>query len=137
MKNGYKTKLKQRITELFRSREQELLSASDIYGILKEQGVSINRTTVYRNLDSLYSDGVLLRFSDGERGIATYKYSGESGGCRGHLHLKCTECGEIVHLDCDFMSEIQEHTKRSHGFCISCEQSVILGKCKKCAGEIK
>ncbi len=132
---GYKTKLKSQMLRLFSEREHELLSASDVYKILSDAGVSINLTTVYRNLDSMCSDGVLLRFADGERGQAQYKYSGESGGCRGHLHLKCTECGDIMHLDCGFMSEIEEHTKKSHGFSISCEQSMLLGKCEKCTGK--
>ena len=105
MKNGYKTKLKAEIAELFRAREQELLSAADIYKILSERGVSINLTTVYRNLDAMTADGELLRFTDGERGQTAYKYSGDGGSCRGHLHLRCTECGEVVHLDCGFMAE--------------------------------
>ncbi len=133
MKNGYKTKLKAEIAELFRAREQELLSAADIYKILSERGVSINLTTVYRNLDAMTADGELLRFTDGERGQTAYKYSGDGGSCRGHLHLRCTECGEVVHLDCGFMAEIEEHTKKSHGFSISCEQSILLGKCGKCS----
>ena len=136
MKNtqSYKTKLKSLILGAFKDRSDGLMSASDVYKELTERGVSLNLTTVYRNLDAMTEDGVLMRFSEEGTGRKTYKYSGEGGGCRGHLHLKCTDCGEIIHLDCHFMHEIEAHTKAAHGFSISCEQSILLGVCEKCAG---
>ena len=134
MKNtqSYKTRLKSLILAAFTKKEDGLLSAADIYRILTDEGVSLNLTTVYRNLDAMTQDGVLMRFSDKESGRAMYKYSGEGGGCRSHIHMKCTKCGEIVHLDCHFMKMLAAHAQEEHGFLLSCEQSMLYGICKKC-----
>ncbi|MEE1357380.1 MAG: transcriptional repressor [Clostridia bacterium] len=129
---SYKTKLKTQILMAFREKSDGLLSASDVYGILCGKGETLNLTTVYRNLDTMTRDGVLMRFSQERTGKAMYKYSGDEGGCRAHLHMKCTECGAIVHLDCHFMSEIAAHAKEAHGFVLSCEKSMLYGICSDC-----
>ena len=129
---SYKTKLKSLILGAFTKKEDGLLSAADIYRILTEEGVALNLTTVYRNLDAMTRDGVLMRFTNEETGRAVYKYSGKEGSCRSHLHMKCTECGEIIHLDCHFMHELSNHAKREHGFSLCCEQSMLYGICAKC-----
>ena len=52
--------------------------------------------------------------------------------CEQHLHLQCTKCGRIFHLECDFMGEIAMHIQREHGFYIECKKSIIYGICKDC-----
>ncbi len=133
MKNTYNTKLKKSIYELFSLHQDRLFSAAEVHKALCGGKETPNLTTVYRNLDKMTDEGVLLRFTDSERGASEYKFSGE--GCHEHIHLKCTACGEVVHLDCDFMEEVKEHTKKSHGFSISCTESVLLGRCEKCTRE--
>ena len=67
----------------------------------------------------------------GER--AVYQYIDEGRHCRDHLHLKCVRCGEIIHLDCHFMQEVQAHLLQEHGFVLQCEGSVLYGLCRRCA----
>ena len=66
---------------------------------------------------------------------AVYQYVGERRHCEDHLHLQCTKCGCIIHLDCRFMDEIAEHVLREHGFSIQCRNSIIYGLCEKCAAD--
>ena len=133
---SYKTKLKEDILGAFKSQADGLLGASDVYAILCSRGISLNLTTVYRNLDAMTRDGILIRFSEEGTGKAVYKYSGENGGCNGHLHLRCTECGAVVHLDCSFMKELEAHISALHGFSLSCGGSMLLGKCNKCKEQL-
>ena len=129
---SYKTRLKGLIEGVFSGDRERLFSASDVYSLLTEAGVSINLTTVYRNLDAMTREGVLMRFSEEGSGRAMYKHAGKDRGCLSHLHARCTECGEISHLDCSFVSQISEHTQREHGFTISPEQTMLYGICEKC-----
>ncbi len=131
---SYNTKRKEQILKALRA-SSELVSAHDIYTRLTESGAEMNLTTVYRNLDAMTRDGVLMKYSDPNTGAASYKYAGEEGGCLGHLHAKCTECGKLVHLDCSFMHDTLEHAQREHGFFLSCEQTILLGVCAECREE--
>ena len=89
----YTTKTRQIILEYLKRQQAVTVSVSDIEEYLKDEGIRINTTTVYRYLDKL---------------------------CTEHLHLKCIKCGKIVHLDCDFMDELREHLYQDHGFRLQC-----------------
>ncbi len=132
---SYNTRLKARILGVFKQKGDGLMSAADVYEALTADGVELNLTTVYRNLDAMTRDGVLMKFSEEGAGRSIYKYSGEDGGCRSHLHAKCTKCGKVTHLDCSFMRELAEHARSSHGFYLCCEQSMLYGECEKCQEE--
>ena len=67
----------------------------------------------------------------GER--AVYQYADEAHHCHEHIHLKCTRCGEIFHMDCHFMDEVRQHLQAEHGFTLQCEGSILYGVCRRCA----
>ena len=131
-KQIYKTKIKEKIVQCFTENDEASYSAKDIYLNLKQKGEKVNITTVYRNLDTMTGDGLLIRFQDSKCEKALYKYSGKEGDCRTHLHMKCVECGAVIHLNCRFMKEIKTHIKSDHGFSILCSNSVLYGICKDC-----
>ncbi len=134
-KQIYNTKIKKKILECFAENAEASHSAKDIHAELTKNGEKVNITTVYRNLDLMTGDGVLLRFQDNKCEKAMYKYSGDGGRCHSHLHLSCVKCGCMIHLDCHFMNELREHIKKEHGFSLMCSNSVIYGVCKECEGK--
>lgn len=131
-KQIYNTKIKKKILQCFTENAEKTYSAKDIYSNLTENGEAVNITTVYRNLDAMTNDGVLIRFQDSKCEKAIYKHAGVGGNCRSHLHMKCVECGAVIHLNCHFMNEIKSHIKMEHGFSLICSNSVIYGICKNC-----
>ena len=131
MAHGYKTKTKELIYACFLKNQNTLISAKELYLTLSDMGYNINITTIYRNLEAMSKAGDLMRFSEEEGGVK-YKYTGELGACREHLHLKCVKCGKLHHLDCHFMKELSEHSKAEHGFSLLCEQSMLYGIYKNC-----
>lgn len=135
-KQIYNTKIKKKILEYFADNAENTYSAKDIHSKLTEKGEKVNITTVYRNLDNMTGDGVLIRFQDSRCEKAIYKYSGKGRNCRSHLHMKCVECGLVIHLDCHFMHELEIHVKEEHGFKLLCSNSVIYGICKNCEGRV-
>ncbi len=130
---SYNTKARGEIMKYLESCRANTVSAADILQYLQENGMSVNPTTVYRYLDKLCSDHVLIKYvaSKGEK--AVYQFIGQGQCCTEHLHLKCIKCGSIIHLDCGFMEEFKEHLQIQHGFQLRCEGSMLYGICSKCA----
>ena len=132
MKQEYSTKQRNVIMELLKGSSNHV-TASDILRHLKEKDIKISTATVYRTLDKLEKEGVLKKMNLGDGLGACYQYM-QSGECTQHFHLKCVECGELIHLSCQFLSEMEKHIFDEHSFTISASRTVIYGKCAKCSG---
>ena len=94
--------------------------------------VKVNTTTVYRYLDKLCAEHVVIKYPDLNSDKAVFQFVGEEKKCTDHLHLKCIRCGKVVHLDCDFMDELKEHLFQEHGFRLQCSGDILHGICKDC-----
>lgn len=134
-KSGYSTRRREEILRFFSENPDREAGVNEIYDFLIERSVKVNITTIYRYLDRLVEQGVVLKTVHGKKEQATYQFMNGREECGYHLHLKCTQCGRIQHLDCGFMREIQTHVGMEHGFVIDCRQSFLSGLCKDCRGE--
>ena len=94
-----------------------------------------SRSTVYRLLSQLCADG-LVRASVPEGGRkCVYQLMG--GACSSHLHLKCVDCGRLIHLDNDTSSLLHEDVLSAAGFVVDEARTVLMGHCPGCAGRAK
>jgi len=132
---GYNTKARQLILDYLITNRQHAVSAVNILEHLESEGVSPNPTTVYRYLDKLTGEQRVMKYVAGKGEHAVFQYVDEGRHCREHIHLKCVRCGCIYHLDCHFMSEMQQHLSEEHGFELQCEGSVLYGLCSQCAAK--
>ena len=89
--------------------------------------------SVYRYLDKLAGERRVMKYVAGKGERAVYQYADEAHHCHEHIHLKCTRCGEIFHMDCHFMDEVRQHLQAEHGFTLQCEGSILYGVCRRCA----
>ena len=128
----YKTNSRTRIMEYLQLNKDRTVSAADIESHLTDENNPVNKTTIYRYLDKLEADGNIIKYASEKGDKTTYQYVEREHKCDEHLHLKCTGCGAIIHLDCVFMDEIAEHVKKDHGFRIQCKNSVVYGLCDRC-----
>ena len=53
--------------------------------------------------------------------------------CTIRRRRQCEKCGKLIHLECDFVSELQVHVQSEHGFTIDPLRTVFYGVCKECA----
>ena len=136
-RSGYNTAARNRILECLRDNKDRTLNANDILKVLSDAGNDVNITTVYRYLDKLTEDGQVMKYVAENGTRAVFQYVGEEHHCEDHLHLQCTRCGAIIHLDCSFMDEISEHVLLVHGFRIQCRNSIIYGLCQNCLEKTK
>ena len=133
--SGYITAARTKILEYLRTNSSIAVNVNDIHEYLHSIGSDVNPTTIYRYLDKLTSEGIVMKYSSENGSSSVYQYSEPGHRCDEHLHLKCVRCGTILHLDCDFMQEISEHIKAEHGFSIQCKNSIIYGVCSECANK--
>ena len=134
MKNNYSTEKRTKILEYLSRHKDDAVSVKEIENHIKEDtGTDINVTTIYRYLDKLEKDGKLLKHV-GEGGVkATYQFIESSEKCHNHLHMKCTGCGRIYHMDCSFMTDFQKHIYEHHKFLLECKTSMLYGMCHDCS----
>lgn len=134
--NEYKTNNRTKIMDFLIASKDRTVSAADIGIHMEHLNCPVNMTTIYRYLDKLEKEGTVIKYTGTKSATkasgATYQFVDRDHRCEEHLHLKCTECGAIVHLDCHFMDVIAEHIKSDHGFDIQCKNSVIYGVCRDC-----
>ena len=88
------------------------------------------KSTYYRLVSKLVEEGVIKRISDERTRHTTYQYLGDNGCCE-HLHLKCKECGRLIHLDHDASHAVEEAIMGLGGFSID-EGAILFGRCRGC-----
>jgi Fur family ferric uptake transcriptional regulator len=52
--------------------------------------------------------------------------------CDAHLHLKCVDCGRLIHLDEDVSDALQSDLLRAAGFTVDGRSTTIYGTCAAC-----
>ena len=128
-KNVYKTSQREILLDFLRSHPDEEFSTEEITSALC--GQSIGKSTVYRLISKLCGDGEILRTTGGGKKVF-YRYIDKTHACDEHFHLKCRDCGKIIHLDCELMEKLAEHIAGEHGFKLDPKSTVINGVCAEC-----
>ncbi len=128
----YDTKQKRLISKLLTENKDKLLTCDEISFMLRTEGTPVGKTTVYRFLEALSEKGEVRRSSDPESRCTVYQLIDKKHNCEQHLHMRCTECGKLFHLGCEFMNGVGDHIQKHHNFIIDNSKTVIYGQCDNC-----
>lgn len=131
-KKSYKTKQKDLIMECLIDNKDIHIKADEIVYYLQNRGKHVGKTTVYRYLDKLVEEGLVRKYFIEEGKGACYQYADNNDSCYKHFHMKCTNCGELVHLTCEKLDEISKHVELNHNFTIDNYKTVFYGRCGVC-----
>ena len=123
---SYNTKQKDIILDVIKKQKSEF-TIKDIYEKVKDVS---GLTTIYRLVDKLVLEGRLNKYI-GKDNTTFYQYLEECNHDN-HFFLKCSECGEKEHIDCDCINELSNHIKKEHKFKLNKEHIIISGICDKC-----
>lgn len=133
IQSNYKTRQKSLIEKCVTETAGKHFTADDICDVLDGSGNHVGKATVYRHLERMLSDGLVRKYTlDGKSG-ACYQYAGASV-CE-HFHLKCTECGKLIHAECSFLDRLSSHVEYEHGFKIDGARTVFYGVCGDCGND--
>lgn len=125
----YNTKQKQTLKDFFKNNKDKQYSINEITDTISQN--NIGKSTIYRLIDKMTEEGSIRRFR-GEGKSVLYQYVGEHHECDSHFHLKCVDCGLLVHLECDYMRNLNEHITTHHKFDIDTSKTILYGVCSKC-----
>jgi Fur family ferric uptake transcriptional regulator len=130
MSKNYNTKQRQAIEEAVFLSKDGHFTCEDILKKLKINGKNAGLTTIYRHLDKMVKEGKVRKHNLGAGESACYQVV---DNCCRHFHLKCINCGKLVHLSCKSLDNISDHVLKQHEFFIDPAQTVFYGTCKECA----
>lgn len=131
----YNTKQKKFIEKILHDNKDTQLTCEQIVDLLKSHNTPVGKATVYRFLENLTVRGEVRKSLSTDGKSSAYQFIDKSMNCDAHLHLKCTSCGKLIHLGCEFMHGVDEHVRQHHAFRIDNSKTVILGLCENCCVE--
>lgn len=126
----YQTKQKKQLIEFFKNNTKKSFSMNEIINSVCPDGKG--KSTIYRIMSQLTNTGVLIKMQDDSKSVL-YQYVGEGTNCSSHFHLKCSECGNLIHLDCHHIDKISQHIFDEHNFILDMKKTVFYGICRDCS----
>lgn len=129
----YKTKHRGEVLACFDEAGHK--SAKDVVDLLEKRGYKVGKATVYRQLESLVEEGILLQSTAPGHGSCfelNPAATCDNVSQHKHYHARCEKCGELIHIECHEIDELCEHLQKSHGFALDVTHLVLQGHCKKC-----
>lgn len=129
---GYKTRQRELLLQYLKQNKSIHVTVEDMADHLKGENNAVGKSTIYRYLDKLVSLGLVRKYYLEEGSGACYQYSGDQEDCRRHFHLKCIRCGQLFHVECPYLSEVDRHVLGHHQFLVDHTKTVLYGICHSC-----
>lgn len=121
------TKHRTTILELLREAGQPL-TAEQLYDALKENNISINLSTVYRTLETLYDKQLILKHNVTNENKAVFEFNNQV-----HKHyLVCMGCKKILSIENCPLGEYEKYLEGQTDFIITGHKLDMYGYCPEC-----
>ena len=128
----YLTEQRKRLYAFLQSQPDRKFTARQMADSLQGDGISLS--AVYRNIAKLVEEGFAERsIQEGSRDIF-YQYVGHRA-CNECIHLECTKCGRIFHMDSAAAEQMINSLLHADEFSIDKKKTVLHGACKSCRRE--
>ncbi|WP_407268778.1 Fur family transcriptional regulator [Radiobacillus sp. PE A8.2] len=114
-------------------REEDHLSAEDVYLLVKDKAPEIGLATVYRTLELLTELKIVDKINFGD-GVSRYDLRKE-GATHFHHHLVCMECGSVEEIVDDLLEDVEKIVEKDWGFKVKDHRLTFHGICRKCQGD--
>ncbi len=101
-------------------------TADDVYNHVEKLYPNISKATVYRNLNSLAEDGLLLKISVPDA-ADRFDHTLDK-----HYHIKCMICKEFMDLNIAYMHDLDDKVSELTKYKILSHDVAFKGICKKC-----
>lgn len=124
---NYHTEQKKLLLDFLRENSGRSYTVEEICAGL---GSAVGKSTVYRLMTRLVEEKMVHRTA-GEGRQFLYRITADEH-CKHHLHLQCTDCGRVLHLDEATSDALLDSVRAAGGFSVSEEDTVLLGRCAGC-----
>ena len=130
MKKEYMTCSKKCLLDFLSSHPDSQFTVEQIYESISSNA-NMGKSTVYRLIDRMVNDGTVRRFVPDNSRHFLYQYSG-CHSPHSHLHLKCTSCGCLLHMEDKQSEEMLSRILKMQDFELDGEKTLLYGKCLNC-----
>ena len=132
----YRTEQKQQLLNFLRNHGDAAFTIEELAAALRSERSerAPGKSTLYRQITRMVEEGSVKRIVQGNSRHFVYQIT-EGEGCHSHLHMKCVECGKLLHLDDELSRALLESVRRSSDFSVDEESTVLFGECALCAQE--
>lgn len=128
---GYKlTPQREATLTVLLEREEDHLSAEEVFLLVKERAPEIGLATVYRTLELLSELQVVDKINFGD-GVSRYDLRKE-GIDHFHHHLVCVNCGSVEEIIEDLLIDVEKKVEKDWQFKVVDHRLTFHGVCKAC-----
>lgn len=105
------------------------LSADDIAGRVQQQLPRVNTSTIYRSLDVLVEEGLVLRTQ-----LGADRTFYEPAHEHPHHHVVCRSCGAVAHVHDESFGDLPVRIEAACGYALGSDEITLFGLCPTCRG---
>ena len=127
----YKTSQREKLYDFLKSHPHDYFTVKQIMLELSNMNANISMSAIYRNLATLEKAGAIKKIVKKNSRDTNYRYIG-CESCRDEIHITCSSCGKIFHMDHELSNFIQEQLLKQNNFILDKNKTVISGICKEC-----
>lgn len=128
-----KTEQKEVLIKYLRENADKHLTIQEIKKDLKDK---IGMTTIYRIINDLIKQGIVIKIPFENKQGCCYRYNSKIDKCNEHYHLICEKCNKLVHFNSKEMLKVIIEAKKAEQFEINNDRIVFYGICKECKNEL-
>lgn len=124
------------VLNILKERDDEHLTAEEIYDLVKKNHPEIGLATVYRTIQLLSDMGIIDKLSLDD-GFTRYEMGKSLSSGHRHHHLICLSCNKIFSFEKDFMEPLENEIEKVTGFRVVNHEAKLFGYCKECNNNTK
>ncbi len=125
----YTTKQQVAIESFFRDHKGNSYTVDMLCSELAQKGISIGKATVYRCLERMLDDEIIIAIPDVELGCIRYSFTDSKPAA---MYLMCDTCHRIQPLHCEAIDSFINHVANEHEFRPDNQKTIMYGKCNEC-----
>ena len=122
----YRTKQQEIILNCLKKQKEAFCTVEQFMEYLHRDGIHVGQTTVYRALERLSEDGVVVKIPSVDGSKAQFRYIGEEISSNVGK-LVCLKCGSMIPLECSRLDAFFEHIYEDHGFKLAQSHMILYG----------
>lgn len=130
----YNTQQKKQLMDFLKKHPEQSYTIDEIAAEMNADPDFANppgKSTIYRLMPGLAEENLVKCFA-GKRGTkASYQIIGGES-CHFHIHLKCTDCGKLLHMSDKDSHTIADDILKSGGFALDLGRTTLFGLCEGC-----
>ena len=89
------------------------------------------KSTLYRLMPKLMDENLVTCFAKSSGGKSSYQLiAGQH--CHCHMHLKCTDCGKLLHMSDEASDRLLSQVRAVSGFDLDMDRTLLFGLCEIC-----